>query len=177
METTIIELNNLESLGNKLKRILAIFLGLLSLVLIIVMIMTYGGEEIQQEIFNILTLFLMSVIFIYYGIMRSRIHKSCFIKFVDDRIEARWPKFDEEMARYTRGKEITIFYNSLLNPIYEELNVSANEIENIEIKMLEIIIKLNSGRLVFLPLDKYDYKTVKLIKHKLSEFKKHLRGT
>lgn len=43
--------------------------------------------------------------------------------------------------------------------------------------LISFLHKIMDAILVFLPLDKYDYKTVKLIKHKLSEFKKHLRGT
>ena len=94
MNPTTIELTNLESIGNKLKRILAIFVAIILLILVIGMLSDSNGYAIQEGLFTILMLLIVSGILIYYGFMRSKIHKKCYLKIYNDMIETRWTKLN-----------------------------------------------------------------------------------
>ena len=129
MNTTTIELTKLESIGNKLKRILAIFVGIILLILVVGMLSDSKGDAIQEGLLTILMLVIVSGILIYYGFMRSKIHKKCYLKIYNDMIEARWPIINEDMTNYRRGRETTFLYNMLLKPEYEEIKLKAEEID------------------------------------------------
>jgi len=161
---------------NTFKRIVAICFGTTVWTALITLTCKGYFMDIVDHGEEALGLAALSLGLIYYGFRRSKIVKTLYLRFSENHIEGRFALRMEPEETMTMPWQFKKYF---IKPCLADINIEIKDIKNIEIKALDINIRLTTGGEETMPLVGMNYKMVQRIKNRFRRVQEsvHASGT